>query len=101
MYKLFPWGSWFFRYWKVYDARSTDFEKSDFFPFFEKKSLFSTKKLYFLFSNSKVYILISQTKKIQTILMNFTGIFAKRRKGQTKSEKNKAKKEQFSYTHFK
>ena len=52
--------------------------KSDFFPFFEKKSLFSKNVLYFLFSNSKVYILMSQTKNIQAILMNFTGISAKR-----------------------
>ena len=56
--------------------------------------------MYFLLCNSKVYILISQTKKIQTILMNFTGISAKRRKGRTKIEKNKVKKEHFSCTLF-
>ena len=43
---------------------------------------------------------MSQTKKIQAILVNFTGISAKGRKGQTKREKNKVKKEQFSYTLF-
>ena len=32
--------------------------------------------------------------------MNFSGISAKRRKGQTKCEKNKVKKEQFSCTLF-
>ena len=75
-------------------------KKVIFFRFLKKNHLFQQKKLYFLFSNSKVYIMISQTKKIQALLMNFTGISAKRRKGQTKSEKNKVKKEHFSCTLF-
>ena len=74
IYKLFPSGSWFFRYWKVYDASPTDFEKW-FFSIFLKKNHFFQKMfcIFFLVIQKSIYWWAKQktSKLFWWILLGF------------------------------